>query len=177
MSAAMPTPATAPQRPWTPLLQRGGAWWGQRTPRERQLVTAAALVLAALLLWWLLIAPVWRTARDVPPQIQLAEYDLRWMQRDAALAKPLLATPALPPAAAQAALQAATQQLAGTATLQLAGDRATLAVNGASPDALRNWIAQARTGARAQVQSVQLTPSGDQNWSGQVVLRLSGEGR
>lgn len=178
MSATLPKPTSAagPQRPWTPLLMRTRAWWDQRAPRERQLVTAAAVVLAAMLAWWLLIVPVWRTARDVPAQIQLAEYDLRWMQRDAALAKPLLATPALPQAAAHAALQAATQQLAGTATLQLADDRATLSVNGTAPDALRNWIAQARTGARAQVQSVQLTSTGSQSWSGQVVVRLAAGG-
>lgn len=51
------------------------------------------------------------------------------------------------------------------------GERAVLTLNGASPAQLRDWLVQARTGARARPVQAQLTRNA-QGYSGTIVLAL-----
>jgi len=82
------------------------------------------------------------------------------MQSLQAEAQQLRATPATSPGDAVGALRTAlTQRLGNTAQLNVAGDRATVALKGASADALAQWLAQARSNARATPLEARLTRS------------------
>jgi general secretion pathway protein M len=51
------------------------------------------------------------------------------------------------------------------------GNRAVLTLNGVGPGALREWLAEARAGARARPVEAQLN-RGPQGFSGSVVLQI-----
>jgi general secretion pathway protein M len=154
--------------PWRARWQALGA-------RERRLVALAAAVVGAFALWSIAVAPAWRTVRDAPAELERLERQWQEMQRLAAEARDLRATPPLPPAQAAAALEASTQRLGAAARLVVAGDRATVTLNGVDGTRLREWLTEVRSGARAQPLELQLT-RGAQGYSGSVVLALPGGG-
>jgi general secretion pathway protein M len=96
------------------------------------------------------------------------------MQRLAAEAAQLRAQPAVSAVQSTAALQAATDRLGDSGRLALQGDRAVLTLNGASPAQLRDWLSEARSGARARPVQAQLT-RGDNGYSGTLAVAF-GEG-
>ncbi len=149
------------------------AFWRARDARERRMLGLGAWLLGGFLVWSLAIAPAWRTLRSAPAQIEALESRLQAMQRLADEAAVLRATPPLPPAQAAAALKAASERLGGQARLSLQGDRAVLTLSGVAPDALRNFLAEARAGARARPIELSLT-RGAGGYSGQVVVALGG---
>jgi general secretion pathway protein M len=152
-----------------PLIAR----WRALASRERQAVTLAAAALAAFVLWTVAVAPAWRTVRDAPAELERLDRQLQEMQRLAAEARELRATPPLAVAQSNAALQAATGRLGDRARLSIVGDRATVALSGVEPSRLREWLSEVRVGARAQPLEAQLT-RGPQGFSGNVVLLLTG---
>lgn len=151
------------------------ARWRALAPRERQAVALAASLVALFAAWTLAVAPAWRIVREAPAELDRLDRQLQEMQRLAAEAKDLRATPPLPPAQGVAALQAATSRLGDRARLNLVGDRATVTFNGIEAGRLREWLSEVRVGARAQPIEAQLTRSGP-GFNGSVVLQLSGVG-
>lgn len=149
------------------------ARWKAMAPRERTGVTVAAVVVAALLLWLVAIAPALRTAREAPAQLDRLDAQLLGMQRLAAEARDLKAGPPIGAAQASAALKSATERLGDRARLAMLGDRATLTLTGVSGDGLRQWLAEARSGARARPVEAQLTRA-PQGFTGTVVVTLPG---
>jgi general secretion pathway protein M len=95
------------------------------------------------------------------------------MQRLAAEGAELRGTPPLTAAQSSAALQAATAKLGERGRLTLVGDRATLTLSGATAEQLRQWLAEARSGARARPLQAQLT-RGAQGFNGTLVVALGG---
>jgi general secretion pathway protein M len=95
------------------------------------------------------------------------------MQRLAAESAELRATPPVNPEQAQAALKAATERLGDKAKISLQGDRAVLTLNGAGTEALRGWLAEARSGARARPLEANLMRSGS-GYSGTLVVAVGG---
>lgn len=157
----------------SPLRSRASAAWQGLAPRERRLVgLAAALVLLALL-WTVAVQPAWRTLARAPAEIDRLDAELQTMQHLAAEAQALRDTPPVAPAQAQAALQAATTRLGEKAQLTPAGDRIVVRFNGIAPSALREWLAEARAGARARPVAVALQRSGE-GLVGSVELVLEG---
>ncbi|HEX6363118.1 MAG TPA: type II secretion system protein M, partial [Albitalea sp.] len=57
------------------------------------------------------------------------------------------------------------------ATIAFQGDRATLTLSGVSGEALREWLGEARSAARARPVDVQLTRTGS-GYAGLVVVTL-----
>lgn len=153
------------------LRTQAATLWGGMAPRERLALSVGLAVLAAFAVWMLLLAPAWRTVRDAPAQIDALEARLHHMQRLAADAKSLRSAPAVSTAQAVDGLRAATERLGDKATIVFQGDRATLTLTGVSGDALRDWLAEARSAARARAVDVQLqrTPQGH---AGNVVVVL-----
>lgn len=149
--------------------------WEAMSARERQFVGAAAAIILLALLWFVALAPAWRTLRQAPAQIEAAETQLQAMQRHAAEARELRGAAPMAQEQAQAALRAATTRLGDKARLLLQGDRAVLTVNGVGPSALRDWMAEARTGARARPLEASLT-RGAQGLAGTVVVTVGGGG-
>lgn len=161
---AVPAPLASQ---WTALRGR----WLALGLRERRLALLAAAVLGAFVLWSVAIQPAWRTLRDVPAQRDRLELQLQEMRSLAAEVQQLRNAPALSAEQSAAALRAASDRLGPKARLSLQGDRAVLTLNGVSSGQLRDWLAEARAGARARPVEAQLSRSA-QGFSGSVVLSL-----
>lgn len=148
-------------------------WWRALPARERRLLLLAGGVLGLALLWWLALAPALGTLRSAPAQIEAAEAQLRAMQRLAAEVTELRNTPPVNSEQAAAALRAATERLGEQAKLSLQGDRAVLTLNGVATGQLRDWLAEARSGARARPVEASLLRSGN-GFSGTLVVAIGG---
>ena len=137
------------------------------------MLAVAACVLGVFVLWTLALQPAWRTLRDAPAERDTLERQLQQMRALAAEAQQLRDAPALSPQQASDALRAASEQLGSAARLSLQGDRAVLTLQGATATQLRQWLAEARSAARARPLEVQLT-RGAQGFSGSIVVLLGG---
>jgi general secretion pathway protein M len=149
------------------------AWWRALPARERRLIRVALAVSVVGLLWLVAVQPALQTLRSAPATLDAAEAQLQAMQRLAAEAGELRATPPVNPEQAAAALQAATARLGEQGRLSLQGDRAVLTLNGVGTSALRDWLAEARSGARARPVEASLM-RGAQGYSGTLVLAIGG---
>ena len=145
------------------------AWWASLAPRERRLVAWGAALLGLLLLWLLAVQPAIGTLRSAPAEHDRLDSQLQGMQRLAAEVAGLRATPPVSADQATAALKAATDRLGEQARLTLQGDRAVLTLNGVGSGPLRDWLAEARSGARARPVEATLS-RGANGFSGTVVL-------
>jgi general secretion pathway protein M len=96
-------------------------------------------------------------------QMQLAA------ERDAGLR----AASPVPTEQASTALRAATAQLGSTAKLAIQGDRAVLTFTGIQGDALRGWLGEARSAARARPMEAQLVKAAT-GYSGSITVSLGG---
>ncbi|MGM9513592.1 type II secretion system protein GspM [Roseateles sp. DB2] len=161
------------RRPLPPQLQLLQQRWQALQPRERSALLLAGIALAALLLWLMALQPALRTLRETPPRLAQAEEQLQQMRRLAQESQALKDLPPVPPAQAEQALKASTERLGGSAQLQVSGDRATLQLRNISPEQLQNWLAEARSAARARTVEAQMqrSPSG---YNGVIVLALDG---
>jgi general secretion pathway protein M len=147
--------------------------WKGLAPRERTAATVALVVLGLFLVWLLLIAPAWRTVREAPATLDRLDNQLQQMRRLAAEARSLKEINPVGPAQSAEALKSATERLGANARLGIVGDRATLTLNGVTGEQLRQWLIEARSGARARPVETQLTrtPAG---YTGTLVLTLAG---
>jgi general secretion pathway protein M len=148
-------------------------WWRTLPGRQRNLLVLAGVVVLGALLWWVALQPALQTVRSAPAELDTLEGQLQTMQRLAAEATELRATPPVNPEQAAAALKAATERLGDKARLNLQGDRAVLTLNGAGTGAVRDWLAEARSGARARPVEASLM-RGTQGYSGTIVLAIGG---
>ena len=149
------------------------ARWAALAPREQRGLVIAAVAVGLLVAWWLLVAPALRTLRETPAQLDRLESQLQQLQRVAAEARELKGAAPVSPAQSATALKAAADRLGDKAKLNVQGDRATLTLNGASPEALAAWLGEARSAARARPLEAQLT-RGAQGYSGTVVVQVGG---
>lgn len=152
-------------------LKPVAAWWQGLAARERQLLAWGGVILALGLLWWVALQPALRTLAQAPSEHERLDAQLQQMQREAAEAQQLRALPPLPPEQAAAALRAATDRLGTKARLLLQGERATVTFTGVGSAALRDWLGEARAGARARPVEANLT-RGPDGFNGSVILAL-----
>ena len=75
------------------------------------------------------------------------------------------------PAQSQAALKATTERLGDKGRLSLQGDRAVLTLTNASSGQLRDWLSEARSGARARPVEANLSRA-PQGYSGSLIVAL-----
>lgn len=155
----------------TSLRDEIDKWWRGRTPRERQAVTLVLVVLGALFVWSVFIQPALRSARAAPAQLEQLDGALQQMQRIAGESRTLRAITPVSLAQAGASLKAASERLGDKARLNLQGDRATLTLTGVSPEALRAWLVEARSGARARPVEATLQ-RGASGFTGSISLTL-----
>lgn len=147
------------------------AWWLSLAQRERTALIIVAWVLALLLIWLLAVQPAWRTLTRAPAELDAMDTQLQVMQGQAAEAQTLRGAAPVTPDQARAALAAATVRLGDKAKLSVQGERATLTLNGLSSAALRDWLAEARAGARARPIEASLTRAAS-GFNGTLVLAL-----
>ena len=144
-------------------------------PRERRALTLALWVVGLGLLWWIAIAPAWATLRQAPERHARLDAQLSQMRGMAASAQALRGqSKAQLPAhdTALRALEQATSALGASGQLALQGERATLTLNRATPEALAQWLQQVRLNARLVPVEAKLSRPADSAlvWSGSLVL-------
>lgn len=173
MSTAPRPPSLTSLTPETPptLLAPLRAWWRTLAERERRLLSVAAALLIIGLMWLMAVQPAWRTLARAPEQLDTLDLQLQTMQRLAAEAQQLRSAPPVAPEQAAAAIKSATERLGDKAKLSVQGERAVLTLTGVGTGALRDWLAEARAGARARPIEANLT-RGAQGYSGTLVLAL-----
>ena len=143
-------------------------------PRERVMVAVMGGAVASLAVWLLLVRPAWNTLAQAPVQRAQADLQLLEMQKLATEAKELRALPPVPQAQAEQVLKAATDQLGGKGKLAVVADRATLTVSGATGEDLRQWLIEARGGARARPIEASLTRAGE-GYNGTLVVAVGSQ--
>ena len=155
-------------------------------PRERRALTLALWVVGLGLLWWIGVAPAWATLRQAPERHARLDAQLSQMRGMAASAQALRGqSNAQMPArdTALRALEQATSALGASGQMALQGERATLTLNNATPEALAQWLQQVRINARLVPVEAKLSRPADSAplWSGSLVLGgpglASGNGR
>jgi general secretion pathway protein M len=149
-----------------------GFWQGLQE-RERWLISIALVVVGAALLWFVAVRPAWQQLQQAPAKLDELDSQTLVMRRLAAETRELKAAPQVNPSQAMAALKAASGRLGSTAKLNIKGDRATLTVESITGEALRAWLSEVRSGARARAVEAQLT-NGNGGFSGTITLSLAG---
>ena len=147
------TPSTTAQMS---LRTQARAWWRSRANRERQALTAVALALVLFGAWSVLIAPALRTVREAPARLDRLDAQLQQVQRVAAESVALRSIAPVSTAQAALALKAASDRLGERGRLSMQGERASLVLTGVDTDALRAWLQEVRSGARARPVEAQL---------------------
>ena len=148
---------------WLESLEaRWQAWWPELEPREQRLIGAAAALVLLALLWWVALAPALRTLSAAPAEHARLDAQLQQMTTLQTQAKALQAQPRASRDDAVRALESSVRQSLGpNAQLQPAasGDGITVAVRTIPADTLAQWLAQARSNARAVPREAHLARS------------------
>ena len=152
------------------------AHWARLPGREKNLFRLAALVTLAWVLWQFSLAPGLALLRTADAQAQALEAQMQQMQAMQMQVQAIEKQPVLGFDEAVRALSTATKQTLGaTAQLAMAGDRASVTLKDASPEALAQWLVQARVNARSHLVEARLvrgTAAAGPVWSGMLVMGL-----
>lgn len=165
--------SAAPPSALSAIWQQLGSRWGSLAGRERRFVVAAALLVGGALLWMFAIQPAWRVVSEAPAKLDQLDAQLQSMLRLSTESSVLRAAPPVAPSQAAMALKTASERLGDAAKLVMQGDRATLTLTGVNADALRAWLQEARSTARARPVEVQLVRNA-RGFSGTLVVTLGG---
>ena len=153
------------------LRTQATARWRGMASRERATVALGLAVLFAFVIWLVFIAPAWRVASEAPAKLDRLESQLQQMQRLSTEARGLRNAPGVTLAQAVEPVKVATARLGSNASISFQGDRATLTLNGVSGDALRDWLIETRSAARARPVEVTLIRN-PQGYAGTVLVTL-----
>lgn len=160
-------------------LQPLQASWQRLTPKDKNWVRLALVLVLSLLIWQFSLKPALATVRTAEAQSRLLEAQLQQIRAAQAQAQTLQKQPALHFEEAARTLTTTTQQTLGaTAQLTMVGEGASVTLKAATPDALAEWLRQARLNARSVpleaklVQNTTATGSTAITWSGVVVMSL-----
>ena len=149
------------------------ARWQQLAAREKTGVAGAMLLIAVALGWWLAIAPALATLRTADEQHRTLDAQLQRMLGLQAQAQALQSQPRQSYDEALRLLEASIKQGLGTsARMVIAGERVTVTLTGTPPDALAQWLTQARVNARALPSDARLNRNAAGLWDGTLVLSL-----
>jgi general secretion pathway protein M len=147
--------------------------WRKLGPREQALAGGAALLIAAALLWLALLGPALGVLRGAEEQHRALDAQLQRMRALQLQAQALQSQPKQNQDDAARQLEASVRERLGTsARLVVAGERATVTLSGTPPDALAQWLTQARVNARALPGEAHLYRNSGGLWEGSLVLSL-----
>ncbi len=147
-------------------------WEGLR-PREQIMVAVAAVVVGAGLVWMIALGPALATLRTAEIQRRALDMQLQQMLVLQSQAQALKSQPKQGYEDALRLLEVSVRERLGTtARMSVAGDRVTLTLTGTAPDALAQWLTQARVNARALPGDARLTRNASGLWDGTMSLTL-----
>ena len=161
--------ASTPDSPLSNLQNR----WQTLAERDRRAMTLAAVLLGLFLFWSLAIQPARRTLEKAPVELARLETQLQSMNRMAQESRELRDVSPVPTTQALASLQAASDRLGKQGRISIQGDRATLTLTNANPEALKDWLGEVRSAARARPLEAQLNRTGN-GYSGTILLAFGG---
>ena len=147
--------------------------WQTFSERDRRAIILASVALGAYLLWVIGIQPAMKTLNKAPTEILRLEEQLQRMNRMAQESRELRSIAPVSPAQATASLQAATDRLGSQGRITIQGDRATLTVSDIKPQALKDWLNEARSAGRARPLEAQLSKTA-RGYSGTILLAVGG---
>jgi general secretion pathway protein M len=159
--------------PLQSALAPARAWWAALPLRERRLLLLAGSALLLFVLWLVAVQPALRTLATAPAQLDALDGQWQSMQKLAAEARELRGITPMNPTQSLEALKAATARLGDQGKLSMQGERAVLTLNNASTAQLRDWLAEARSGARARPVEASLSRAA-QGYSGTLVVAVGG---
>ena len=134
------------------------ARWAELAPRERRMVALAGTLVLLALLWWLALAPALRTLAAARDEHARLDAQLQQMSTLQTQARALQAQPRANRDESLRALESAVRQgLGPNAQFAGAGDGANVALRGTPADQFAQWLAQARSNARAVPREAHLT--------------------
>ena len=147
--------------------------WARLAPREQRLVLGAGLLVAAVLLWWLALAPALAVLRSAPAQHLELDAQMQRMLAMQAQAQAAQSQPRQTRDEASRLLEATVRERLGTtARMSIAGERVSLTLAATPPEALAQWLGQARTNARVLPSEAHLVRNPGGLWDGTLVLAL-----
>lgn len=163
--------------PWRQTRKTWLQAWGQRSPREQNLLRLGALLLLLAALWQWALAPAWRTWQEAPSRQALLDSQTQRMRQLQAQAQGLQKPSAISRTEATEWLEKNLSELGPNAKISLQGDNATLRVESAPASAMARWLSQARDNAQTlpmqgQMQQLSNAPKDEVLWQGTLVLRL-----
>lgn len=147
--------------------------WEALATREKTLIGGAAALAALTVIWLILIGPALGTLRGAAQQHRVLDAQLQRVRGLQLQAQSLQSQPKLNHDEAVRQLEASVKERLGpSARLAAAGDRATVTLSGTAPDALAQWLTQARVNARALPNEAHLNRNAAGLWEGTLVLTL-----
>lgn len=147
--------------------------WEALAAREKLWIAAAGGIVAALVVWLIAVAPALATLRTAEQQQRTLDGQLLQMRILQTQAQALQAQPKQNREEALRLLeQSVRQRLGTTGRTVIAGDRVTITLAGAAPEAVAQWLSQARVNARALPSEARLNRNASGLWDGTVVLTL-----
>lgn len=149
------------------------ALWTALSARDKTLALFGSMALLLFLVWLIAVQPALHTLATVPTQRDALDIQWQGMQKLAAESRELRGAAPMSPADSLAALQAATVRLGAAGKLTVQGDRAVLTLSGASTGQLRNWLSEARSGARARPIEANLSRAA-QGYTGTLIVAIGG---
>jgi general secretion pathway protein M len=151
------------------------ARWQALPGREKTMAAAAAALVAAALVWWIALGPALSVLRSANEQHRGLDAQLQHMRALQLQAQALQAQPKQSHDEALRRLELSVRQKLGTtARTTVVGDRVSVTLTGTPPDALAQWITQARVDARALPSEARLSRNAAGLWDGTLVLSLPG---
>jgi general secretion pathway protein M len=151
--------------------------WNASAPREKMLVSAATTLVLIALVWWLLLGPALTTLRGAEAQHRAVNEQLQRVLSLQAQAQALQSQPKQNYEEALRQLELSVNQRLGTAArMVVSGERATITLAGVAPDALAQWLTQARVNARAIPAEARVQRNASGLWEGNLVVTLPPRG-
>jgi len=149
------------------------ARWETLAPREKVLVAGTAALIVLAIVWLLLVGPALRVVRDAPAQQRAMDAQLQRVRGLQLQAQALQNQPKQNHDEALRQLESSARERLGTSARLLAsGDRATVTLTGTAPDALAQWLTQARLNARTLPSEAHLHRNAAGLWECTLVLAL-----
>lgn len=155
------------------------AWqarWAQLAPKERNGIAIAVACVVLAVVWLAIVGPGLQQWRSAEAKARTLDAQLQQMQTLQAQVQSIQSQPALAYDDAVRELKLATQQALGTtAQISVVGDRAAVTLQNAEPQALAQWLTQARLNARAVPSEARLTRApnpGPALWNGTLTMAL-----
>ena len=146
-------------------------WLAARSPREQLGLHSVAVLLGLWLLWQTGVAPAWQVWRGDRAQQAKLDQQLADMQAWQQEAQQLQQQIAAAPPNSLRSLQELAKTLGPSTQVQVQADRINIQFKDAAPQALAEFITQARLQARAKPEQAHWQ-SRQGHWDGQLVLSI-----